>query len=100
MLYYAEDMASVGIRDLNQQTSQILERVRAGETIEITDRGVPFAEIRPLSKQQSVMARLVAEGRMTPATIDPAMLPLLPKAPADGVNVADLLVADREDERW
>jgi prevent-host-death family protein len=100
MLYYTEEMASVGIRELNQQTSQILERVRAGETIEITDRGVPIAEIRPLSKVQSVMARLVAEGRMIPATIDPALLPLLPKGPADGVNLADRLAADREEGRW
>lgn len=99
-MYYTEEMASVGIRDLNQQTSQILDRVREGETIEITDRGIPFAEIRPLSREQSVMARLVAEGRMTPAAIDPAVLPLLPKAPADGVNVADFLIADREQERF
>jgi prevent-host-death family protein len=100
MLYYTEDMASVGIRDLNQQTSQILERVRAGETIEITDRGVPFAEIRPLSKEQSVLARLAAEGRLTPATLDPAVLHALPKGESDGVNVADWLAADREQERF
>lgn len=97
---YTEVMAVVGIRELNQQTSQILERVRAGETIEITDRGVPIAEIRPIGREQSVLARLVAEGRLTPATIDPAVLQVLPKEPQDGVNVADWLAADREQERW
>ena len=65
---YPDFMAAVGIRELNQQTSQILDRVRAGETIEITDRGVPVAEIRPVGREQSVLARLVAEGRLTPAT--------------------------------
>jgi prevent-host-death family protein len=100
MLYYTEDMASVRIRDLNQQTSQILDRVRAGETIEITDRGVPFAEIRPLSGDQALLAQLEAEGLLIPATLDPAILSVLPKGEPDGVNVADWLAADREQERF
>ena len=96
----ADFMAAVSIRVLNQQTSQILDRVRAGETIEITDRGVPVAEIRPVGREQSVLARLVAEGRLTPATIDPAVLHVLPKDELDGVSVADWLARDREQERW
>jgi prevent-host-death family protein len=99
-MFYTDVMASVGIRELNQQTSQILDRVRAGETIEITDRGIPVAEIRPVGREQSVLARLVAEGRLIPATIDPAVLHVLPKEPVDGVSVADSLAADREQERW
>lgn len=99
-MFYTETMASVGIRELNQQTSQIVDRVRAGETIEITDRGVPFAEIRPLSSAQSVLTRLAAEGQLTPATLDPAVLHALPKGEPDGVNVADWLAADREQERF
>jgi len=93
-------MAAVGIRELNQQTSQILSRVRAGETIEVTDHGVPIAEIRPVGPEQAGIARLVAEGRLTPAAIDPAVLGVLPKVPLDGISVADLLAADRDDERW
>ncbi len=99
-MFYTDLMASIGIRELNQQTSQVLDRVRAGETIEITDRGVPVAELRPVSRERSVLARLAAEGRLTPATIDPAVLAVRPKKPMDGVNVADLLAADREQERW
>lgn len=64
-MFYTDVMAAVGIRELNQQTSQILNRVRAGETIEVTDRGVPIAEIRPVGREQSALARLVAEGRLT-----------------------------------
>lgn len=100
MLYYTEDMASVRIRDLNQQTSQILDRVRAGETVEITDRGIPFAEIRPLSGEQSVLAQLESEGLLIPATLSPAILNVLPKGQPDGINVADWLAADREQERF
>ena len=99
-MFYTGLMAAVGIRELNQQTSQILDRVRAGETIEITDRGVPIAEIRPVGREQSVLARLVAEGRLTLPTIDPAVLHVLPKAELDGVSVADWLSDDREQERW
>jgi|SRR5689334_14143199 prevent-host-death family protein len=99
-MFYTCLMAAVGIRELNQQTSQILDRVRAGETIEVTDRGVPIAEIRPVGGERSAVARLIAEGRLTPATIDPAVLHMLPKEPLDGVNVADWLAADREQERW
>lgn len=99
-MFYSDLMASIGIRELNQQTSQILDRVRAGETIEITDRGVPIAEIRPVGREPSVLARLVAEGRLTPATIDPAVPRMLPREPLDGVNVADWLAADRDQERW
>lgn len=46
------------------------------------------------------MARLTAAGRLSPATVDPAILDSLPIVPTDGVNVADLLAADREAERW
>ena len=99
-MFYDEFMATVGIRELNQRTSQILDRVRAGETIEITDRGMPIAEIRPIGREQSVLARLVAEGRLTPATIDPAVLHVLPKEQPDGVSVADWLAEDRKRERW
>jgi prevent-host-death family protein len=99
-MFYSELVATVGIRELNQQTSQILDRVRAGETIEITDRGVPVAEIRPVGREQSALARLVAEGRLTPAAIDPSVLHVLPKEALDGVSVADWLAADREQERW
>ncbi len=74
--------------------------MQAGEEIEITDRGVPIAELRPVRGARAGLARLVAAGRLSPATVDPAILDSLITAPADGVNVADLLAADREAERW
>jgi prevent-host-death family protein len=93
-------MTQIGIRELNQRTSQVLDRVRAGEEIEITDRGVPIAQLRPIRGARAGLARLVAAGRLAPATVDPAILDSLPMAHADGVNVADMLAADREAERW
>lgn len=40
-------MSSVGIRELRQRASELLRRVEAGETIEITDRGRPVALLSP-----------------------------------------------------
>ncbi|MHB8508067.1 MAG: type II toxin-antitoxin system Phd/YefM family antitoxin [Candidatus Dormibacteria bacterium] len=40
-------MASAGIRELRQRASELLRRVEAGETIEITDRGRLVALLGP-----------------------------------------------------
>lgn len=39
-------MRAVGIRELKNRLSEYLRRVRAGETILVTDRGEVVAEIR------------------------------------------------------
>ncbi|WP_371549850.1 type II toxin-antitoxin system prevent-host-death family antitoxin [Streptomyces sp. NBC_00554] len=41
------DNAEVPLRQLNQQTSRVLARVAAGETVTITKDGVPIADIAP-----------------------------------------------------
>ena len=38
----------VGVRELKQHLSRYLERVARGETIRVTDRGVPKAILAPL----------------------------------------------------
>jgi prevent-host-death family protein len=93
-------VARIGVRELNQHTSQVLDRVRAGEELEIIDRGIPIAQLRPIGGPRAALARLIAEGRLSPATIDPAVLSSLPLARRDDVNVADQLAAERETERW
>ncbi len=44
-------MTSVGVRELRQRASELLRRVAAGETIEVTDRGRPVALLSPLPKR-------------------------------------------------
>ncbi len=44
---------SVGIRELRDNISAILRRVKAGETLELTDRGRVFAKVVPLSSPQA-----------------------------------------------
>jgi len=40
-------MESVGVRDLKASLSRYLRRVKGGETIVVTERGVPIAQIVP-----------------------------------------------------
>jgi prevent-host-death family protein len=64
------EIARVGVRELRQNLSVYLERIALGETLEVTDRGQPVAILAPLSKHVSVLDRLRAEGRLTPAQGD------------------------------
>jgi prevent-host-death family protein len=89
----------IGVRELNQNTSQVLARVANGETVEVTDRGRPIARLVPVSGGLSLLDRLVAEGRaVAPTTGGPVPIP--PALGDPDVNVAESLAAAREDERW
>lgn len=59
--------SSVGVRELRQNLSIYLERVKKGEALTVTDRGQEVAILRPMPKTNSVIDRLIAEGRATPA---------------------------------
>ena len=91
-------MSSVGVRELRQRASELLRRVEAGETIEITDRGRPVAILAPLPKG-SVLDQLRAAGDVIPAVEAledlPAPLPL----PRGQVSPSEYLARLRSDER-
>jgi prevent-host-death family protein len=74
-------MASVGVRELRQRASELLRRVEAGETIEVTDRGRPVALLTPVPKA-GPLGRLRAAGDLSAPAGDladlPAPLPLQP----------------------
>jgi prevent-host-death family protein len=61
-------MKRVGIRELRQNASEYVRRAEAGETIEVTDRGRPVARLAPLPAGESILDRLIAEGKATPAS--------------------------------
>lgn len=54
-------MDRVGVRELRQRASELLRRVAAGETIEVTDRGRPVAVLAPVP-DTGVLDRLRATG--------------------------------------
>ncbi len=59
-------MGTVGIRELRQRASELLRRVEAGETIQVTDRGRPVALLAPLPESEP-LERLRAAGEVVPA---------------------------------
>ena len=66
----------MGVRELRQNLSKYLERIKRGECLEVTERGRPVAVLAPLPPAAGAMARLVAAGRLTaPARDLDALLP-------------------------
>lgn len=59
---------AVSVRELSHETSRTLRRVKGGETVEITERGKVIARITPAGPADDVRGRLIAQGRLTPAT--------------------------------
>lgn len=62
----ATSSATVGVRELRQNLSIYLARVKKGEALTVTEHGAAVAMLRPLAPASNVLARLVAEGRATP----------------------------------
>ncbi|MGW6200687.1 type II toxin-antitoxin system Phd/YefM family antitoxin [Kribbella sp. NPDC055110] len=55
---------AVGLRELRHKTSEVLARVRHGETIDVTEYGRLVARIVPVDERDPtpVLDRLAAEG--------------------------------------
>jgi prevent-host-death family protein len=92
----------VGSRELKTRLGMYLKRVQAGETILVTDRGEPVAELRPLSVAndpvEAALQKTEAEGLLTRGTGGP-LTPFEPIRLRDGVSASDLIRQER-DEGW
>lgn len=60
----------VGVRELRQNLSIYLDRVKEGERLEVTEHGRPVALLVPLPDDDNQLERMIAEGRVIPATRD------------------------------
>ena len=60
-------MEQIGIRELRQHASKWLNKVRAGASIQITDRGRVVARLVPISSADPDRDALAAAGLLTPA---------------------------------
>ena len=56
----------VGIRDLQHNASRVVDRVKAGETVEITERGRLVAVLSPPSAMHEAREQLIASGTLVP----------------------------------
>lgn len=94
-------MERIGVRELRQNASKYLDRVKKGESLEVTERGVPVAIIGPVpTVKKSRVQELIDDGLMTPGSGDLAeWLAANPPAPIDpdyrGPSIADVLDEQR-----
>ena len=89
-------MKTVGIRALKQNASAVVAEAAAGETIVITDRGEPVAQLMPLQKER--LAALEAAGLLRRRTMSIRDLP--PPITLDGPGLGEILEKMRADERY
>ena len=91
----------VGVRELRQNLSVYLDRVKAGESLDVTERGQPVARLAPLpASEQSAYERLVAEGQVRGARGDIVALgPPLPRLPGER-PLSEVLAEQRDEGRW
>ena len=54
----------VGVRELRQNLSVYLRRVKEGETLEVTERNRTVALLAPLRAGDGALGRLAAQGRI------------------------------------
>jgi prevent-host-death family protein len=89
----------VGSRELKTRLGQYLNRVRSGETILVTDRNEPVAELRPLSGDadapSAAVRKLAARGTLTPPTRRAASD--FKPVPSRGGSASAAVSADRDE---
>jgi prevent-host-death family protein len=91
-------MTTVGVRELRQRASELLRRVEAGETIEVTDRGRPVAVLAPLP-DHSPIKRLRVAGDLVSSQHDLDDLPTPLPLAAGQEPPSSVLARLRRDER-
>jgi prevent-host-death family protein len=92
-------MSSIGVRELRQNASRWLERVRGGEAFDITVQGRPVARLVPW-KGQGGLASLIEEGVARPGSTSlQQRLAELGPPPSEGPSASKELERLRADER-
>jgi prevent-host-death family protein len=96
-------MDSVTVSELNRQTAKVLDRIKAGESLEISEYGRPVARLLPAvpTTGAPLLDRLIAQGRAAPAVNAGPIPPTPPREdPEEGVSLSATLAEMRDDERY
>ena len=96
-------MTTASISETKAKLSALLDRVKAGESVTITDRGVPVAQIVPLAESSDVdweaqLQRLERDGVITRGRGGKSELIMTPP-PDLGGSVLELLLEERRTGR-
>lgn len=96
-------MDSVTVSELNRQTAKVLDRIKAGESLEISEHGRPVARLSPAvpSTGAPLLDRLIAQGKAIPA-VNSGPIPPTPArdAPEKDISLSAALAEIRDDERY
>lgn len=90
-------MERIGIRELRQNASRYLALVKAGHTVEVTERGELIALLVPAQRSHTVRDQLVAAGKLILAACPTGRVRssrTVPIAPGEPTN-QELLDAER-----
>tara|TARA_B100000519_G_scaffold183108_1_gene176462 strand:- start:140 stop:412 length:273 start_codon:yes stop_codon:yes gene_type:complete len=90
-------MDSIGVRELRQHASRYLDRVAAGELIEITDRGRPVARLVPIASDP--WQALIDSAEVVPASAAQDIRDFTPIAAPGAQTASEVLERLRADER-
>lgn len=89
-----DHMTEVDVRELEKNAAAVVADAAAGETVIITDRGRPVAQLAPIAA--SPLQRLIAAGAARPPRRDIRQLPL----PVASPPLSGELTAMRDAERY
>ena len=90
--------SSVGVRELRQSASQILDQVKDGAVVEITEHGVPVARLVPITK--SLYEEYLDSGRIIPAR-NPHRVFTMPKGKiSKGKQLSEILIEERRTAKF
>ena len=90
-------MTSIGVRELRQRASDLLRRVEAGETFEVTNRGRPVAILSRTTASPFDRLRIAGDLEEATGSMDDAPPPLTPQPGMESPSVRLGLL--RSDER-
>ena len=86
-------MTRIGVRELRQHASQYLQKVKVGETVEVTERGRLIALLVAPDATTAARDHLVRAGRITPAATSfelPRRVPTKTRTPSTAEALKEL----------
>jgi prevent-host-death family protein len=86
----------VGVTELRANLADWLQKVRAGESLTITERGLPIARLTPIGESE-LLARLEREGVIERPQSPKRDLPY-PTLSA-GISASDIIIEFRDEKR-
>jgi prevent-host-death family protein len=94
---------TASIAKAKDRLSELIRRVKRGETILITDRNHPVARLAPVANEAPAVAALIASGVLRPPTgtqPDPEAFLAAPRPPlASAASLSEAVLAERREGR-